>query len=130
MAVLIEYSPLAIYHMVNNNAIPQYTDWTVTALYTINNGTVVDFSTYTGKLQVKQSYDGPVLLELNTTNGGIQLTNGAGGTPNITINFLKALTNVMNVYDGMIYDLQVTSSTGQINRIMKGQFALDRAVTH
>lgn len=130
MAVAIEYSPLGVYHMINNYAIPQYTDWQVGIIYQVN-GTTVDFSSgYTGKLQVKQNYDSPVLLELNTTNGGIVLSNGSGGSANITLYFLKNLTKAMNVYDGMIYDLELTAtSSGTISRIIKGQFALDRNVT-
>jgi len=132
MAVSIEQSPLGIYHMTGNTAIPQYTDWVVNIAYTVNNGVGVDFTTYTAKLQVKQNYDSPVLLELNTSNGGITLSNNTvtPTNPNITLTFLKGLTNSMTVYDGMIYDLELTSASGLITRIMKGQFALDRAVTH
>lgn len=129
MGAIIESSPLGIYHMTGNQAIPQNTYWTVPIIYLENNA-AFDFSTYTAKLQVKQTYDSAVLLELNTSNGGITVAAGSLTTPNVTLNFLPSLTASMTVYTDMIYDIELISPTGSIKRIIKGEFALDRSVTN
>lgn len=127
MPVNIINSPLGIYHMTGNQAIPQDTNWGVTMTYQVN-GATVDLSSYTGSLQVKANYDGPVLLDLNTSNGGLSLTSGAGSTPNVTITFLQALTLAMTTYVGMVYDIKLVASNGKITRFVTGQFELQRAV--
>jgi len=129
MGSIIETSPLGVYHMTGNQAIPQNTNWSVPIIYLENNA-AFDFSTYTAKLQVKQTYDSAVLLELNTSNGGITLAAGSLTTPNVTLIFLAPLTAAMTVYTDMIYDIELISSSGSIKRIIKGEFALDRAVTN
>src|SRR5258706_4768949 len=127
MAVNIEQSPLSIYNMTGAQAIPQDTDWTVTMTYMVG-GLTIDLSTYTGTLQVKQTYDGPVLLNLSTSNGGLVLSSGAASTPNVTIKFLASLTLLMPIYTGMVYDIKLVSAAGLITRFVVGQFELQRAV--
>lgn len=128
MPVSIEQSPLGIYHMTGDRAIPQDTNWVVTMIYMINNVTV-DLSTYTGSLQVKQTYDSPPLLTLNAGNGGLVLSSGVAGSPNVTITFLAPLTLAMQIYTGMVYDIKLVSPGGLITRFVTGQFELQRAVT-
>jgi len=127
MPVAIEQSPLGIYNMTGFQAIPQDTNWTVTMIYMINNVTV-DLSAYTGVLQVKQTYDSPPLLTLNTSNGGLILSSGAAATPNVTIVFLAPLTLSMQIYTGMVYDIKLIGPGGLITRFVTGQFELQRAV--
>lgn len=117
--------PLGQYDMAGENAIPQGATWPVKFNYSIN-GSTYNFATYTGKLQVRRTYDTPVLLELNTTNGGITLT---GTDPNVTLNFTAAFTTPMTTYSEMIYDLELYGPTGDTIKFIWGNFELFREVT-
>lgn len=88
--------------------------------------TTAELADYTAKLQVKEDYTGPVLLELSTANSTIAL---ADTSPNITLYFNASLTENMVVYDNMIYDLEITSSTGDVTRVLEGTFSISRQVT-
>lgn len=116
--------------MEGDQAIPQGASWDLEIKYK-ENDVIVDFSTgYTARMQVRTDYDGQIILDLYSTSGNIQLTSGAGDTPNVVIKFTPALTTPINIYTGMIYDLEITnSSTGAVTKFLKGRFALDREVT-
>lgn len=122
-------SPLGIYNMVDDQAIPQGADWDV-ALQYIENDTVVDFSTgFSAKMQVRIDYDKDIILELSTDDGTIVLGSGAGDTPNVILKFLSSVTSNVSKYEG-IYDLELTEiSTGLVKKFLKGKFQIDREVT-
>lgn len=120
-------SPLAIYDMVGQDAIPQGADWDVSLIYKENN-TAVDFSTYSAKMQVRRDYDQEIILELSSGAGTIQLGSGAGNTPNVVLKFTSSATSAMVDYSG-IWDLEVISPTGQVLKFVHGKFELEREVT-
>jgi hypothetical protein len=121
-------SPLGVYNMTGRYAIPQGADWQVGILYREQN-VAVDFSSgYTARMQVRKDYGKEVILELLSEDGTIVLTSGASDTPNVTLNFGSAITSAMTVYDG-IYDLEVVSTAGSVNKFLEGTFQLRREVT-
>lgn len=105
--------------------LPQGSDSQIRITYKPN-GTVVDLTTYTAKLQVRQHYDGPVLVELSTADSSIVL---AATAPNITLNFTSAKLEGLTIYEGMIYDLEITSGAGAQTRVIEGSFSISRPVT-
>jgi len=121
-----EVGPLGVYDMVNENAIPQGATWPVALTYTVADSGVYDFSLYTGKLQIRRTYDTPILLELSTENGGLTL---AGAAPNVILNFTPANTSPMTTYTGMIYDLELYGPSGDTIKFIRGKFALEREIT-
>lgn len=128
MATCIDKSPLGIYNMVGSEAIPQGADWDVNIKYKEDN-VIVDLSLYTGRMQVRLGYGKAIILELTTSNGGILVGDGAGDTPNVILRFTPAKTSPISVFEGMIYDLELTSPTGKILKFLKGEFEIDPEVT-
>lgn len=126
----IVLSPLGIYDMTGDQAIPQGADWDVAIRYS-EAGNPVDFSSgFTARMQVRTDYDKSIILELNTTDGSIALGNGLASdtTPNVILHFRSSVTSAMTQYSG-IYDLEVTSSGGVVYKFVKGAFSIDREVT-
>ncbi len=108
-------------------SLPQGSDTTIPINYRVGDPlALVELSTYTAKLQVRQNYTSPVLLELSSTDGTIVLDDV---TPNITLIFIASKTENMTVFEGMIYDLEITSNTGTVTRVLEGTFSISRQVT-
>jgi hypothetical protein len=120
-------SPLAVFHLEGNYAVPQGADWDVAILYKENNA-ALDFSTATARMQVRKDYDKEIILELNSADGSITLGDGTGDTPNVTLKFQSAVTSAMTQYEG-IYDLEVTTNAGVVKKFLEGRFQLRREVT-
>lgn len=120
-------SPLGVYDMVGRNAIPQGADWDVPLRY-LENNTAVDLSTYTARMQVREDYDKPIILELSTADGTITVGSGSGDTANVTLKFKSNITSIMTKYSG-IYDLELVSPTGLVLKFIEGKFNLRREVT-
>jgi hypothetical protein len=87
----------------------------------------VNLTGYSARLQVKDNYDGLVILELNTTNGGIvfpsPLTSGV-----INLFMSAASTSVLN-FSMAIWDLILIASDGTVTRLLNGRMALSPGVT-
>lgn len=125
-----DVSPLGIYNMVGEQAVPQGADWDVAMRY-VEGGVPVNFSTgFTARMQVRTDYDKSVIIELNTSDGTIALGDGLASetTPNVILHFRSAITSAVTQYTG-IYDLEVTSSTGIVYKFLKGTFEIDREIT-
>lgn len=105
--------------------IAQGSDTTINIDYKVG-GSTLDLSTFTGRLQVRQAYNQPVLLELNTVTGTIT-TNAT--SPNIVLVFTSDATSAMTVYTDMIYDLEITSDVDIVTKILRGNFTLVPEVT-
>lgn len=122
-------SPLGVYHMTGDQAIPQGADWDVPLRY-VEGGNPVNFTGYTARMQVRTDYDKTIILELNTSDGTIGLGDGLASdtTPNVILHFRSAVTSAMSQYVG-IYDLEVTTTTGIVYKFLEGKFELRREVT-
>lgn len=107
--------------------LPQGSDISIPINYRVGDPlALVDLSTYTAKLQVRQDYTSPVLIELNSSDGTIVLDSSS---PNITLIFIASKTENMTVFEDMIYDLEIISSTGDVTRVLEGTFSISRQVT-
>jgi len=115
---------IAIYDILG---LPQGTDFNILIDFQLGNPpSTVDLTGFIGVLQVRRNYDAPVLLELTSTDGEIVF---ASTGPNISVTFPHEKTEIMTIYEDMIYDLKITSGTGIITRVMQGCFSLNREVT-
>lgn len=108
-----------------NLLIPQGADTTINLTYKVSNA-LVDTTGYSGKLQVRDTYGGELLLELSSDDSEILFSDTA---PNIILIFPNDKTSAMTTYSGMVYDLEITSLSNVITRVIKGTFKLDREVT-
>lgn len=88
-------------------------------------GNLFDFTNYTARMQIRSEVDATdVMIELTTENGRIAL-GGADGTIVLTID---ADDTALLQYDG-VYDLEIVSDSGAVNRLLKGMVRLDYEVT-
>lgn len=126
-ACISDESPLGVYNMVGSAAIPQGADWDVAIRYLVN-GTPVDFSGCSAKMQIRKDYDKHIILELSSDNGTVELGDGSGITPNVILKFRASETSPLDDYFG-IYDLEVTTLTGSIVKFIRGKFQLEPEIT-
>lgn len=90
------------------------------------NALPVDLTGYTARLQVRESVTATdVLLELSTANGGISITPLEGS---IALSLSATATAAITWVSG-VYDLELTSSTGFVRRLLKGKFKVTQEVT-
>lgn len=120
-------SPLGVFHFEGVYGIPQGATWDVPIRY-LENGNAVNFSGGTAVMQVRTDYDKEIILELSTVDGGIELGDGTGGTPNVILHFTPARTSPLEVFEG-IYDIEVTVPSGAVYKFLKGRFQIDPEVT-
>lgn len=106
--------------------LPQGSDFDIQIDYQTPELTTLNLTGYSGTLQVRRNYDGPVLLALTSSAGNIVFASTA---PNITFRFPASTTSAMTVYEDMIYDLEIVSPANLTTRVLKGSFSLDREVT-
>lgn len=88
-------------------------------------GVVIPVIGYTAKLQVRTDKSSDiVVVEMSTTNSRITLH--AEGI--IKLNMSATVTDVITPMN-YIYDLELTSSTGVVTRLLEGQFLVEDGVT-
>lgn len=108
-----------------NITIDQGTDWSLVLTLTNSDGTLVNLSGYTARMQIRRDYDSAtVVMDLTTQNGRIVL-GGAAGT--ITMSLTAALTSTIT--RNGVYDIELVSAGGQVSRPLRGDVILRREVT-
>lgn len=97
-------------------------------IFTIKtNETPWNLTGYTAEMKIrKNSSTGAVLKTLNTTNGKIAL-GGTAGT--VTITMSSSETDVLPV-GRHVYDLELVSGGGEVNRVLEGRLLVNRGVTY
>lgn len=125
--------------------IQQGETWSRVITWQDPDGTPIDLSTHTGRMQVRLGYDTPVVLELSTspeTGQGSIVLGGTAGT--ITLSLTAAQTASLallgapsgSIKEGddliqgklALYDLQLDSG-GVVTVLCRGQVCLVREVT-
>lgn len=87
-------------------------------------GDARDLSTYTARMQIRRRItDTTPLLSLTTENGRITL-NSSG---EISLGLDAATTAALT--DGGVYDLEIESAAGVVERVIEGNFILSLEVT-
>ena len=90
-----------------------------------SNGTPIDLTNYTARLQVRSNYpSSTVLLDLTTENGGITL-GGVLGT--ITLAATATATAAIAA-DEYVYDLELITGSN-VTRVVEGSFTVTPEVT-
>lgn len=85
----------------------------------------LDFSGFAAAMHVRYRIESTEhMVELTTGNGRIVL-GGAAGTMDLTIP--SAITATIPK-DG-VYDIEITDQGGEVHRLLKGKFILDKEVT-
>jgi len=85
----------------------------------------VDITGYTAKMQVRASADSSVIVELSTSNGRAVIS-GALGKTTLTLTASETTALAAGNY---FYDLNLTSPSAVVTKILEGSFVVEVSVT-
>ena len=89
-----------------------------------SSGVVRNLSSFSGKMQVRKRVSSTdTLVELSTTNG--KMTLNASGEISLSL----TATETAAIATSGVYDLEITSSGGAVERVVEGNFNLIPEVT-
>jgi len=89
-------------------------------------GSIKSLVGYTAEMQIRPTVDSPiVIMELSTANSRLQI-NGSAGT--VTIH-LSAVETGSFTFDTAVYDIEITSPTSEVTRILQGTIVLSLNIT-
>jgi hypothetical protein len=109
-----------------NVTIDQGADWFLDVTYEDPNGTPINLANYTAALQLRSLPNSPsAVLTLTTANGGIVITSATGL---VSIRATAVQTGAIDEGD-YVYDLEITSSTSVVTRLIQGQAIVSAQVT-
>lgn len=89
------------------------------------NGTAVNLTGYTARMQVRESYDSLTPVLSLTSGSGITL----GGTSGSIILDAHATVTATIPSGQYVYDLELVTSGGYVTRLLEGNFTVDPEVT-
>tara|TARA_Y100000114_G_scaffold152609_1_gene171153 strand:- start:965 stop:1336 length:372 start_codon:yes stop_codon:yes gene_type:complete len=93
--------------------------------------TVVDLTGYSARMKIKDEVGGTLIKSLTSaTNGGLDI-GGGGSVTNGKIDILISATDTAN-FDApqtAVYDLEIVSSGGIVDRVLQGKFIINPEVT-
>ena len=88
---------------------------------------VIDLTGYTARMQIRQEIDSPTpLYSLSTDPGGGITIDGPAGQITLTID---DETSTGWAWRYGVYDLELVSPGGDVDRLLKGEVDVDREVT-
>lgn len=110
----------------NNFVIDQGANWFITVVYKDSAGTPINLTGYTAALQIRDTYaDVTTELSLSSPSGGITIT-GSTGTIAITASAAQTGAIAAGAY---VYDLEITSASGIVTRLIQGKISVSPQVT-
>lgn len=87
---------------------------------------------YTARMKVRATYDGPVLLDLSTTNG--RITVGIQGSApkqwNVGLAVANGITGALTDWGSGVYDLFLTDTFGKAQPVLYGACQLQRRASY
>jgi hypothetical protein len=89
------------------------------------NGTAVNLTGYSARMQVRETYDSSLPVLSLTSGTGITL----GGTAGSIILEATATTTAGVPSGQYVYDLELVTSGGYVTRLLEGNFTVDPEVT-
>jgi hypothetical protein len=91
-----------------------------------SDGIAIPLTSYTARMQIRASVSSPnILLELSTSNGLISISSSEG---KITLIVGPTVTSIITWRRGK-YDLELTSPTGVVTRLLYGDITVSQEVT-
>lgn len=90
------------------------------------NGTPVDLTGFTGRMQIRQSIDdADPIIDMTTANGGVII----GPQPGQFTLHISATDSAAFAFDMAVYDVELIAPGGDVTRILAGDVVLSREVT-
>jgi hypothetical protein len=109
-----------------DTTIDQGADWVINFTYQDSAGAAINLTGYTAALQLRsEAASTTAVLSLSSPSSGITIT---GATGLVAVRATAAQTGAIagGVY---VYDLEITSSTGVVTRLVQGQINVSPQVT-
>lgn len=107
-----------------NFVCPQGATFKPTLIYKVDNSPV-NLTGYTARMQVRQSHTSDEIITSLSTDSGMTI-NGVDGEIQILIN----ANDTSAFADGdHVYDLEIISPSGEVNRLLQGRFNVTPEVT-
>lgn len=105
-------------------------NWSVTFVYKDTNGAAINLTGYTAAMQVRTTPDASTALISLTTGSGITITPLTGTIlVEITAAQSDLLTATTQAGTPYVYDLEITSGSGVITRLVQGVLTASANVT-
>ena len=100
-----------------------------TITWTDSANVAYNIASYTARMHVRETVNSAsTIVELTTANGRITL--GANAATQGQVSLLIAANTTANLTAGLyVYDLELVSSTGVVDRILEGNFKVKAEVT-
>lgn len=110
---------------IYNITMDQGAQWTLTVVYDNNNGTPIDLTGYTARMQVRPKFGADnAVLTLSSVSGGIVITPLTG-----TLNLTATTAQTADIPGGFyVYDLEIDNA-GIVTRLMQGSVTVRDQVT-
>ena len=91
-----------------------------------SDGTVFPLIGYTARMQIRRDVDATTpLMELTTANGRLVISGALGA---ITLSLTPAQTAELT--RSGVYDIEIVkTSTGEVHKVLRGEFRLEKEVT-
>jgi|GEM_PF-2086411 len=100
--------------------------WNVTIIWTDSEDEPVDLSGVTGAMQLRRFFGYPVLLDITTENGRMEIVGPEG---RIEISVDNDTMSAIKISAG-VFDLKLTYPDGVRSTLMRGEWQLKYEVTH
>ena len=110
---------------IYNITMDQGAQWTLQVVYDNNNGTPIDLTGYTARMQVRPKFGSDnAVLTISSPSSGIVITPLTG-----TLNLTATTAQTGDIPGGFyVYDLEITSG-GVVTRLMQGSVTVRDQVT-
>ena len=106
--------------------IEQGATFTQTLIWTDGDGTPVNLTGYSARMQIRPSVTSEtIILSLTSNNGRITL---GGATGAITLTISAVDSAALDKFSG-VYDLELEAANGFVTRLLEGGIAISREVT-
>lgn len=105
--------------------IDQGADWFVTFIYKDSSGTPINITGYSAAMQLRANYSDVSPAMSLSTGSGITIT---GSTGSVAVHATAAQTGALTAGE-YFYDVEITSGTGIVTRLISGVIRVSPQVT-
>ena len=94
--------------------------------------TAIDLTGFTARMKIKDEVGGTLIKSLSSSSGGGLTIGGASGqTTNGEIDILISASDTASFSAPLdaVYDLEIESNTGVVDRVLQGKFIINPEVT-
>lgn len=105
--------------------IDQYASFQTTITWTEDDGTPIDMTGYTVKMDIKTGYDGNLILSLDSADDSITVVEASGQMTFVITPSQTASFNFVRAF----FDVVATSPDGFATRVIEGTFLLNKGIT-